>query len=150
MIPPDRGIWCWDTQARNLCKHWRSKRLLKDVKTGKLEFCKHCIISKNMKVKFSTVMHCAKGILDYVHMDIWGPTKNTSPGGNHYFVSSIDDYSSRSWVYTMWHKNEVLYLFVKWRRLWRSTLVERSRHSDLIMVGSTRMICFYSYDRTKT
>ena len=46
-----------------------------------------------------------------------GITKTASFGGNHYFVLFIDDYSRRSWVYTMWHKNKVLDLFVKWKML---------------------------------
>jgi len=40
----------------------------------------------------------------------------TSIGGNHYFISFIDDYSKRCWVYTMRHKGKVLELFVEWKR----------------------------------
>ena len=88
----------------------------------KLEFCEHCIIGKKTKVKFGTTTHCTKGILDYVHTNVWGPTKTALIGGNHYFVSFIDDYSRRCWVYTMRHKREVLKLFVKWKKnLKRST-----------------------------
>ena len=51
-----------------------------------------------------------------------GPTKTASIGGKHYFVTFIDDYSRRCWVYTMKHKREVLELFVEWKRnLERST-----------------------------
>ena len=96
--------------------------LLKGAGTCKLKFCEHCVIGKKTKVKFGTATHCTKGILDYVHIDVWGPTKTASIGGNHYFVSFIDDYSRRCWVYTMRHKGEVLELFVKWKKnLERST-----------------------------
>jgi len=37
-------------------------------------------------------------------------------GGNHYFVTFIDDYSRRCWVYTMKHKGKVLELFVEWKK----------------------------------
>jgi len=67
-------------------------------------------------VKFGTVIHRTKRILDYVHRDVWGPSKNASLGGKLYFVSFVDDYSRRNWVYTMSHKSEVLGIFVKWRR----------------------------------
>ena len=80
--------------------------LLKGAGACKLEFCKHCIIRKKTKVKFGTATHCTKGLLDYVHTDVWGPIKTASIGGNHYFVSFIDDYSRRCWVYTMKHKGE--------------------------------------------
>jgi len=82
--------------------------LLKGVKTCKLDFCEHCVIGKKTKVKFGTATYCTEGILDYVHTDVWGPTKTTSIGGNHYFVTFIDDYSRRCWVYTMKHKGKVL------------------------------------------
>ena len=68
--------------------------LLKGARTCKLEFCEYCVIEKKTKVKFGTTTHCTKGILDYVHTDVWGPTK-TSIGDNHYFVSFIDNYSRR-------------------------------------------------------
>ena len=44
--------------------------LLKSAKTYKVEFCKHCILTKKIKVKFGTAIHYTKGILDYVHTNI--------------------------------------------------------------------------------
>ncbi|KAH9729490.1 hypothetical protein KPL70_009367 [Citrus sinensis] len=46
-----------------------------------------------------------------------GPTKAVSIGGSHYFVTFIDDFSRRVWVYTMRAKDEVLEIFVKWKKL---------------------------------
>ncbi|GMP93218.1 hypothetical protein CsSME_00043150 [Camellia sinensis var. sinensis] len=73
--------------------------LLKGAKTGKLEFYEHCVLGKQTRIKFGTAIHRTKGILDYVHTDVWGPSKNASLGGKHYFVSFIDDFSRRVWVY---------------------------------------------------
>jgi len=67
-------------------------------------------------VKFGTSIHCTKIILNYVHTYVWGPSKNTSLGGKHYFVSFVDDYSRPNWVYTMTHKSEVSFIFVEWRK----------------------------------
>jgi len=82
--------------------------LLKSIGTCKLEFCEHCVIGKKTKVKFGITTHCTEGILGYVHTDIWVPAKMASIGGNHYFVTYIDDYSRQYWVYTMNHKGKVL------------------------------------------
>jgi hypothetical protein len=55
--------------------------------------------------------------LDYVHSDVWGPAKNESLGGKRWFVSFIDDYSRRSWIYMMKHKHEVLNIFLEWKNM---------------------------------
>ncbi|XP_028126308.1 uncharacterized protein LOC114323049 [Camellia sinensis] len=44
--------------------------LLKGAKTGKLEFCEHCVLGKQTRIKFGTAIHRTKGILDYVHTDV--------------------------------------------------------------------------------
>jgi len=61
--------------------------LLKGAKTRKLEFCEHCVLGKKTKMKFGTVIHQTREILDYVHIDFWGPSKNTSLRRKHYFIS---------------------------------------------------------------
>ncbi|KAH9706402.1 hypothetical protein KPL70_012195 [Citrus sinensis] len=91
--------------------------LLKGTKTCKLNFCEHCVVGKKTRVKFGTVNHDTREILEYVHSDVWGPTKTASIGGSHYFVTFIDDFSIRVWVYTIRAKDEVLEIFVKWKKL---------------------------------
>jgi len=92
------------------------KGLLKGVKTCKLEFCEHCVIGKKIKVKFDTVIYHTEEILDYVHTDVWRPTKTISLGGMHYFVSFITNFSTHYWVSTMRYKRKVLDLFVEWKK----------------------------------
>ncbi|KAH9650701.1 retrovirus-related pol polyprotein from transposon TNT 1-94-like protein [Citrus sinensis] len=75
--------------------------LLKGTKTCKLNFCEHCVVGKKTRVKFGTANHDTREILEYVHSDVWGPTKTASIGGSHYFVIFVDDFSRRVWVYTM-------------------------------------------------
>ena len=91
--------------------------VLKGAKSGRIDFCEHCVLGKQTKVKFGTAIHQTKGILDYVHSDVWGPTKNESLGGKRWFVSFIDDFSRRSWIYTMKHKHEVLDIFLEWKNM---------------------------------
>ena len=52
--------------------------LLKGASTCKLKFCEHCVIEKKTKVIFDTATHCTERNLDYVHTDVWRPTKTTS------------------------------------------------------------------------
>jgi hypothetical protein len=91
--------------------------LLDGATTGKFGFCEHCILGKQTRVKFGTAIHNTKGTLDYVHTDVWGPTKVPSLGGKHYFVTFVDDFSRKIWVYSMKHKDEVLGIFLTWKKM---------------------------------
>ncbi|KAI5313660.1 hypothetical protein L3X38_042836 [Prunus dulcis] len=91
--------------------------LLKGAKTCKFDFCEHCVLGKQTKVRFGTVVCQNRGILDYVHSDVWGPTKTASMSGKHWFVTFVDDYSRISWVCKMMHKDEVLNIFLNWKKM---------------------------------
>ena len=91
--------------------------LLKGVKTCKLDFCEQCVLGKQKRVKFGTAIHNTEGILDYIHTDVWGPTKTASLGGKHYFVTFVDDFSRRVWVYTLKSKDEVFETFLVWKKM---------------------------------
>ena len=91
--------------------------LLKGAKTCKLDFCEYCVLGKQTRVKFGTAIHNTKDILDYVHSDVWGPTRTASMGGKHYFVTFVDDFSRRVWVYTMKTKDDVLEIFINWKKM---------------------------------
>jgi len=54
-----------------------------------------------------TGKHRSEGILDYVHSDVWGPTRESSFGGSMYYVTFIDDFSRKVWMYFMKQKSEV-------------------------------------------
>lgn len=69
-----------------------------------------------IKLRFDTAIHKTKETLDCVHTDVWGTTKTASFGWKHYFVTFIDDYSRKNWVYTIKNKDEVLEIFVEWKR----------------------------------
>ncbi|KAG8502473.1 hypothetical protein CXB51_000399 [Gossypium anomalum] len=69
--------------------------LLKGANSCKLEFCEHCVLGKQTRVKFGLAIHNTKGILDYIHSDVWGPTKVASLG----------------------EKNKVLDTFLKWKKM---------------------------------
>ena len=59
------------------------RKLLKGLKSCKLDFCKHYVLRKQCKVSFNIMNkeNHAKGILDYIHSDMWGPTLIRSYGG---------------------------------------------------------------------
>ncbi|KAK3026865.1 hypothetical protein RJ639_041992 [Escallonia herrerae] len=72
------------------------RKLLQGVKSCKLDFCKFCVFGKQKRVSFKAASHTSKGVLDYVHTDVWGPIKHISNGGARYFVTFIDDFSRKN------------------------------------------------------
>ncbi|GKD92676.1 retrovirus-related pol polyprotein from transposon TNT 1-94 [Tanacetum coccineum] len=94
----------------------------------RLGHCEHCINGKTTRVKFGTSIHKTQGILDYVHSDVWGPSKTRSLGGRHYYVTFVDDFSRRVWVYTLKTKDEVLGVFIKWKKMMETQVCKKIKH----------------------
>ena len=58
-------------------------------KLRNLGFCEHCVYRKHKRVSFKPAIHNTKGILDYIHSDLWGPSRKTSLGGCNYLLTFI-------------------------------------------------------------
>jgi hypothetical protein len=73
------------------------KGLVEDFLECNLEvdFCEHFIYGKQSKVRLSSRATRAKGILELVHSDVFGPISVPSLGGSMYYVSFIDDFPRR-------------------------------------------------------
>ena len=56
------------------------KGVLEGALTCNLEFSEQCVLKKKKKVKFCIVIHRLEGLLDGVHINVWGPTKSPSLG----------------------------------------------------------------------
>ncbi|KAL2226226.1 UNVERIFIED_CONTAM: Retrovirus-related Pol polyprotein from transposon TNT 1-94 [Sesamum indicum] len=90
-------------------------------KVDKLQFCDECVIGKKHRVHFpatpSPNPSMSSCILDYVHTDVWGSSKEPTHGGNRYFLSIIDNFSKKVFVFLLKHKYEVFEKFEKWKTL---------------------------------
>ena len=87
---------------------------LKSIHEG---VCKGCAQEKNMKKPFPSSDSKAKGILDIIHSDVCGPMTATSLSEYVYYVSFIDDFSRKTWIYFMKGKNEVFGKFKEFKAL---------------------------------
>lgn len=67
-------------------------------------------MSKEHRLKFNTSNSRSKGVLELVHSDVW-QAPVLSIGGAKYFVSFIDDYSRRCWVFPIKKKADVFPVF---------------------------------------
>jgi hypothetical protein len=80
-----------------------------------MDLCEHCIFGKYKRVKFNTTIYKSNGILDYVHADLWGPSRKTSLGGCRYMLTIIDDYSIKVLPYFLKHEYDAFDAFKDWK-----------------------------------
>ena len=72
---------------------------------------------KNAKKTFPSSESKAKGILNMVHSNVCGPMSSSSLSGYMYYVSFIDDFSHKTWIYFLKGKNEVFGKFKEYKAL---------------------------------
>ncbi|CAL5342497.1 unnamed protein product [Camellia sinensis] len=94
------------------------KNLLSGMKNALLKRCTHCLAGKQNRVSFKSSPSLRKpNVLDLVYSDVCGPMKTRTLGGSSYFVTFIDDYSRKLWVYTLKSKDQVLEIFKQFQAL---------------------------------
>jgi hypothetical protein len=87
------------------------KNLLKGVKCVHIKKCSDCLAGKQHRVAFkSQAPHKKPEVLDLVHFDVCKMSVR-SMGGAKYFVTFIDDFSRKVWVYVLKTKDQVLSVF---------------------------------------
>ena len=79
--------------------------------------CKGCAKGEKTKKTFPSSESKAKGILEIIHSDICGPMSSSSLSGYVYYISFIDDFSRKTWVYFLKNKDEVLSKFKEFKAL---------------------------------
>ena len=69
--------------------------------------CEACILGKQNRLPFNSKNYRrARYPLELVHTDLVSPMQVTSIGGSTYFMTFIDDFSHRTWVYFLKNKSE--------------------------------------------
>jgi hypothetical protein len=80
--------------------------------------CEGCIEGKQHRKPFpNNGGMCATKPLEIVHSDVCGPMRTTSLGGARYFVTYIDNFSRKVWVYLLNSKGECLEKFKEFKAL---------------------------------
>ena len=102
--------------------HHGALRFLRETVTGVPEVstehddvCKGCVLGKFAKASFPRSDTRSKGVLDLVHSDVCGPMSMKSLRGYEYYVTFIDDFSRKTWIYFLKTKNEVFNRFQEFK-----------------------------------
>jgi hypothetical protein len=81
------------------------------------DFCENFIYGKQNRVRFSSGVTRAKGILELINSDVFGHVLVTSLGKYVYYVSFIEDLSRNTWIYFLRKKSEVFDIFKEFKAL---------------------------------
>jgi transposase InsO family protein len=80
--------------------------------------CVSCVLDKHHRDSFEKhASWHASGPLQLVHSDLCGPLSSPSFSGCKYFLTFIDDFSRRTWVYFLKLKSEVFDKFLAYKAL---------------------------------
>lgn len=71
--------------------------------------CRGCIHGKFTKVTFPRSGNRASGVLQLVHSNICGLMSTRYLRGNEYFVTFIDEFSRKTWIYFFEDKGQGLH-----------------------------------------
>ena len=92
------------------------KGALEGLNSVDMVFCESCVMGKQKRVSFTKTLKEPKKVrLEMVHTDVWGPSPVSSLGGSRFYVTFIDDFSRKVWVYFLKHKSDVFVTFKKWK-----------------------------------
>jgi len=70
------------------------------------KFCEECVLSKHVRTSFpKKTEYWAKKPLELIHTDICGPITPESFSDKRYFITFIDDFSRKTWVYFLKEKS---------------------------------------------
>ena len=78
---------------------------------------KGCAKGKNTKKTFPSSESKAKGILEIIHSDVCCPMSSSSLRWYVYSFYFIDDYSRKTWIYSMKNKDEFFSNFKEFKAL---------------------------------
>ena len=77
--------------------------------------CRGCALGNNLKAIFPRKESRSKGILDLIHSEVSGLMSVASVQGVSYYVTFIDEFSKKTWIFFMKTKDEVSSRFQEFR-----------------------------------
>ena len=96
--------------------------------------CESCILAKQHRESFPVGgSYRARTPLKIVHTDVCGPMQTPSLGGSIYFLTFIDDFSRKTWIYFLKQKSEAFEKFKEFK-----TLVEKQSGLYIKVLRSDR------------
>ena len=99
---------------------WRTERVVTGVPQISIEHqdvCRGGVLGKFAKASFPSSDSRSAGILFLVHTDVCWPMSRKSLSGCEYYLTFIDDYSRKTWIYFLKTKSQVFKRFQEFKSL---------------------------------
>ena len=112
-------IWLWHRRLGHASFGYLKKlfpKLFATVDDSSFK-CDICELAHSHRVFFPPSMNKSFVPFMIIHSDVWGPSKISTLGGAHWFVTFIDDCTRMTWVTLMKTKSEVCSVFQKFHRM---------------------------------
>lgn len=110
----------WHRRIGHPCKQVMSKMLGTVFIAFKFDnkdfFCVDCQHGKNCHLNFPISSSRAKGPLDLIHTDVWGPALTLSQEGYRNYIHFLDDFSRFTWLYPLESKSQVYHVFIQFHK----------------------------------
>lgn len=125
LISKEEENWLWHRRIGHVHMDHLNKLISKELVIGlpKTKFSKDGLCDTCQKGKQTKVSFKDKNIvsterpLQLLHMDLFGPSRTKSFGGNLHALVIVDDYSRFTWTFFLEHENEAFTAFKKMTKL---------------------------------
>jgi len=119
LLSRDDESWLWHRRLAHIHMHHLNRISSKDlvISLPKLKFernklCGACQMGKQTKSSFKLInVVSTTRPLELLHMDLFGPSRTMSLGGNYYGLVIVDDYSRFTWTFFIATKYETYHVF---------------------------------------
>ncbi len=118
-ISKEEDTWLWHRRIAHINMNHLNKLVSQDLVVGvpKMKFekdaiCDACQMGKQTKASFkSKKVVSTTRPLELLHMDLFGPSRVKSLGGNLYAYVIVDDYSRFTWTFFIANKSDAFDMF---------------------------------------
>jgi len=140
-LSKDEDPWLWHRRIAHINMEHLNKLISKDLVIGlpKLQFEKERLYDAYQKGKQVRVSFKSKNIvsttqpLQLLHMDLFGPSRTMSFGGNYYALVIVDDYCRFTWTLFLTHKRDVFHAFKKFAKIFKIIKISKLHLLGVIM-----------------
>jgi len=137
LISRDDESWLWHRRLAHIHMHHLNRIASKDLVIGlpKLKFernklCEACQMGKQTKSSFKPInVVSTTRSLELLHMDLFGPSRTMSLGGNYYGLVIIDDYSRFTCTFFIATKDETYHGFKNFAKA-----VQNEKNSSIVSI----------------